>query len=205
MADSTEKPACKYGEQCYQRNEAHKNRFSHPPKKNLRECETEEESSPESSPERQPKNKRFKASGDEETGGTSIENESSEAEPQQPSAPKAELINDSAASSEKQISSNQEKHLDENATLTQHHLHTIRTQFLLEVPKDVLLFWDYCKNHCQGRECDPVHTFDKLGMRLVGPFDVLAGYFDKTDTYDIGDYLRHWRFYYDPPEFHVCQ
>lgn len=30
MADKNEKPACKYGEACYQRNEAHLNRFSHP-------------------------------------------------------------------------------------------------------------------------------------------------------------------------------
>lgn len=32
MADENSKPACKYGENCYQKNETHINRFSHPPK-----------------------------------------------------------------------------------------------------------------------------------------------------------------------------
>lgn len=30
MADENSKPKCKYGENCYQKNEAHLNRFSHP-------------------------------------------------------------------------------------------------------------------------------------------------------------------------------
>lgn len=32
MADDMSKPKCKYGESCYQKNEAHLNRFSHPSK-----------------------------------------------------------------------------------------------------------------------------------------------------------------------------
>ena len=43
-----------------------------------------------------------------------------------------------------------------------------------------------------------------LGLQLVGPYDVLAG---KTKTHAVRDssrrpnYLRHWRYFYDPPEF----
>ena len=43
-----------------------------------------------------------------------------------------------------------------------------------------------------------------LGLQLVGPYDVLAG---KTKKYvsragsGRPNYLRHWRYYFDPPEF----
>jgi len=39
-----------------------------------------------------------------------------------------------------------------------------------------------------------------LGLQLVGPYDVLAGKTRRT----VGrcpNYLCHWRYYYDPPEF----
>jgi len=39
-----------------------------------------------------------------------------------------------------------------------------------------------------------------VGLQLVGPYDVLAG---KTKSGPVArpNYLRHWRYYYDPPEF----
>jgi len=41
-------------------------------------------------------------------------------------------------------------------------------------------------------------------LQLVGPYDVLAGK-TKKHTARTGsespNYLRHWRYYYDPPEF----
>ena len=42
----------------------------------------------------------------------------------------------------------------------------------------------------------------KLDLQLVGPYDILAG---KTKAKNSRGkrpcYLRHWRYYYDPPEF----
>ena len=37
-----------------------------------------------------------------------------------------------------------------------------------------------------------------LGLTLVGPYDILAGKHKKATN---PCYLRHWRYYYDPPEF----
>ncbi len=41
-----------------------------------------------------------------------------------------------------------------------------------------------------------------LGLQLVGPFDILAGKSVKKNSKGKKPcYLRHWRYYYDPPEF----
>ena len=44
--------------------------------------------------------------------------------------------------------------------------------------------------------------WSKLGLQLVGPYDVLAGRTCKKNSRGRRPcYLRHWRYYYDPPEF----
>ncbi|XP_052870880.1 histone PARylation factor 1-like [Anopheles cruzii] len=59
--------------------------------------------------------------------------------------------------------------------------------------------WEFCvAGQGNGK---PEDVFDKIGLRLVGPFDVLAGKFKDVKIHEPGDYLRHWRFYFDPPEF----
>ena len=41
-----------------------------------------------------------------------------------------------------------------------------------------------------------------LGLQLVGPFDVLAGRSKKRNSAGKKpNYLIHWRYFYDPPEF----
>ena len=37
-----------------------------------------------------------------------------------------------------------------------------------------------------------------MGLKLVGPYDILAG---KKSTKKKPCWYRHWRYYYDPPEF----
>lgn len=39
-----------------------------------------------------------------------------------------------------------------------------------------------------------------LDLHLVGPYDVLAGKKDRKNGKRKPNYLRHWRYYYDPPE-----
>lgn len=68
------------------------------------------------------------------------------------------------------------------------------------MPDDFYRFWDFCKSHCKDGQ-KPEQIFEKFGLELVGPFDVLAGKFQNADLFEPGDYLRHWRYYYDPPEF----
>lgn len=43
-----------------------------------------------------------------------------------------------------------------------------------------------------------------VNLKLVGPYDVLAGHMNEFDVNDIEKNVLHWRYYYDPPEFQVC-
>lgn len=72
----------------------------------------------------------------------------------------------------------------------------VKTKFLVEMPEDFYSFWDFCK---QINSKDPLNALKDFGLTLVGPYDILAGKFSN----DIPDenYLIHWRYYYDPPEF----
>lgn len=45
---------------------------------------------------------------------------------------------------------------------------------------------------------DALHS--TTGLRLVGPYDIMAGKFDNMDS-DSVNYHLHWRYFYDPPEF----
>jgi hypothetical protein len=43
-----------------------------------------------------------------------------------------------------------------------------------------------------------------VGLKLVGPYDVLAGHMNGFNANDVEKTVLHWRYYYDPPEFQVC-
>ncbi len=45
-------------------------------------------------------------------------------------------------------------------------------------------------------------ALEPIDLKLVGPFDVLSGSVNE-ETVDSDAALRHWRYYYDPPEFQV--
>lgn len=78
----------------------------------------------------------------------------------------------------------------------------IKHKFLVEMPRDFYAFWEYCKANAK-KDTKPENILSKFGLILVGPFDVLAGKFAEAQMYEPGDYLRHCRFFYDPPEFQV--
>lgn len=57
----------------------------------------------------------------------------------------------------------------------------IRNKFLVEMPIDFYKFWDFCKENVK-KDQKPETLFDKFGLTLLGPFDVLAGKFDPLQT-----------------------
>lgn len=70
----------------------------------------------------------------------------------------------------------------------------------------------YCKLYfpLKGEKCvcSLLSTADALkkdtGLQLVGPYDILAGNHTGVDRNRHGkrpNFLLHWRYYYDPPEF----
>lgn len=46
-------------------------------------------------------------------------------------------------------------------------------------------------------------AFLPVGLKLVGPYDVLTGRMNTLDSKYLEKGVLHWRYYYDPPEFQV--
>lgn len=93
------------------------------------------------------------------------------------------------------------------------------------MPDSFFTFWDFCK---EINSSNPTEALAVMDLKLVGPFDVLTGRLneshipvpyekkiekneedddgsgDEEDEYadpeDRNAILRHWRFFYDPPE-----
>uniref|UniRef100_A0A1E1X899 PBZ-type domain-containing protein n=1 Tax=Amblyomma aureolatum TaxID=187763 RepID=A0A1E1X899_9ACAR len=75
---------------------------------------------------------------------------------------------------------------------------SIKQKFLVEMPDDFYDFWDFC---CSLNKKDPSDALHELlGLRLVGPFDVLCGKLKNKSVKTSDDFLCHWRYFYDPPE-----
>lgn len=73
----------------------------------------------------------------------------------------------------------------------------IKEKFLVDMPEDFYLFWEFCKE--QNPKC-PSDAFKAVGLVLVGPYDALANKFCGLEEKDSEQYLLHWRYYYDLPE-----
>lgn len=74
----------------------------------------------------------------------------------------------------------------------------IKKKFLVSMPEDFWAFWDFCRDLHNDV---PQEALKSVGLTLVGPFDVLGSKFAGATENDSVDYLLHWRYYYDPPEF----
>lgn len=219
MSDTDSRPACKYGVNCYQRNELHVNRFSHPPKTVETVTTPDASGSVDSTPDpkkrtsESPSPKKFKFMNPN-GGSRSLRSKSKSPMPSSPS--KEDYVDDTPASHRIHHGPDQMHDIDyinnsfdgntqysqraEYKKLLETPDQFIREKFLAEMPADFYRFWDFCKSQCKNEQ-KPEQIFQQFGLQLVGPFDVLAGKFDSADLFEPGDYLRHWRYYYDPPEF----
>lgn len=241
MADEDDKPACKYGINCYRRNEEHKERFSHPPK-DRNDTDREQSKSPpkhvdlnttppakrrktvssdgsddsDSDAEDQPEIESI-SNGSEKSADASmakVEDEDEEEEEPHQSSPaqKDKAATERSAATPTRCSEFISKNFDkgphgqrvEHQNLLESPALFIRSKFLVEMPADFYEFWSFCEANTKA-DSKPENLLSKFGLSLVGPFDVLAKKFDKVDPFEPGEYLRHWRFYYDPPEFQVSE
>lgn len=224
MADQDQRPACKYGIDCYQRNQAHKDRFSHPPKDQADDDENRRSASP------QPAKRRKTESSVESDDDSDAEIESSpkanDADVESTSnGSTSENITATSAQTHEEASNSAAENVSqpvvkcsefiyenfdhgphaqraEHKKLLESPIEFIRAKFLVEMPADFLAFWEFCEAE-KKTNSKAEHLFSKFGLHLVGPFDVLAKKFHDVEPFEPGDYLRHWRFYYDPPEFQV--
>lgn len=75
----------------------------------------------------------------------------------------------------------------------------IEELFSVKMPKDFYKFYKFCESLSAK---DPSKACKLVGLELVGAFDVLSGKI-KDDAVQDEKYLRHWRYFYDVPEFQV--
>ncbi|XP_060531382.1 histone PARylation factor 1 isoform X2 [Cylas formicarius] len=180
---------CKYGVKCYQKNMVHLSKYKHPPKTN------------KETPVTQPK-KRIKLDREptEEVNETGIKGDiNTLLEKNKEIRPNILIKNTGIDTSID--SPNTSSNIDRISTRTPKNINVrdfIKQKFLVEMPDDFYQFWDFCKGI---NELHPEEVLKTLSLIFVGPYDVLAGKFNDVNEKLNEDYLIHWRYYFDPPEF----
>lgn len=196
------KQDCKYWDKCYQKNEVHLEKYNHP--------ERAASPKPDKSPKKDaavsaPAPKRRSSEMDKPKGPEQNDTKQSPDKPKYDTdeLKKEALSNisgkDYMALLQKRIKFSEQQEYD---NLVKSH-EFIRHKFLVEMPPDFYVFWKFLeelKPNIKGEQILE-HLEKQFQLVAVGPFEYLAGKFDKAKLHEPGDYLRHWRFYYDPPEF----
>ncbi|KAG9330731.1 hypothetical protein JZ751_022325 [Albula glossodonta] len=72
----------------------------------------------------------------------------------------------------------------------------VESLYKLCMPEDFYHFWSFCQR--LHPESPQEALRDTLGLKLVGPFDIMDG---KHKSAKNPNYFLHWRHFYDPPEF----
>ena len=75
----------------------------------------------------------------------------------------------------------------------------IKQKFLVDMPEDFYQFFEFCQSLSPSSPCSALSSSG--GLLLVGPFDILGDKIPDSAVRSSRLFLRHWRFYYDPPEF----
>lgn len=200
---------CKYWDKCYQTNPVHREKFQHPAKspeigpddQEPMDAKRKSTSPAQEDVEDAKKQKTDDSMDVEAAPGPSATETENRKEILDPNLPKFEKIDHRDVEFitdiyDKQIQYSQKK---ENEELLANPKMFLRHKFVHEMPEDFFQFWEFCKT-TQNKD-KPELSFEKIGLRLVGPFDYMAGRFHNAPMFEPGDFIRHWRFYYDPPEF----
>nr|SVE88199.1 EOG090X0BAY [Daphnia similis] len=179
---SEHKPLCKYGENCYQKNSHHLQKFRHPQRDPVPVLKPEQELQEKS-------NESITCLMS--SGSTEVkEQETSEANGTSSSVTAEHGIGNQESKEDDSELAHSPLNVKEN----------IKQKFLVEMPDDFYQFWAFCQSICQQNTLELFKA--SLGLQLVGPFELLDQTQKKSKPKDKSDnLLTKWRFYYDPPEF----
>jgi len=200
---------CKYGAGCYQKNPEHKAKFKHPEKKEQsRDSDTDKENeatvnqvvspgkkrqlSDDSDVECSKKTKVHEISDDSQdevnnTDDSQDEDDNTDVE-----------VDSNAETEDKNVVEVEEESYNDILPASPTNIRdNIKSKFLVSMPDDFYEFFDFCKSM---NSVAPVEALSSIGMKLCGPFDVLAGTIPDCAPRSAKLYLTHGRYYYDPPE-----
>lgn len=168
--------ACKYGEDCYQKNPMHHQKFRHP--------KAGEKEDPSETREEQiePSPKKLKTV------------EATEQVPEVVEDTKADQGEDVACeeSQEEEFEAVEENSepVPEFKDWPKDPVVSVEQKFLVKMPEDFMAFWDFCKGI--NRENPREALLKSCGLILVGPFDIVAG--QEFKSTNLNDYLCHYRY-----------
>jgi len=180
------RPECRYGAGCYQKNPDHKNKFKHPDK-NENEKENKTDFNPdnkkrlaeEDSNVELEKKVRHDMSSEEESSDPEVTETSNENKENSKTLSKDEVFNDLLPISPQNVK-------DE-----------VKQKFLLGMPEDFYDFHQFCKSLDQN---NTNKALSSVGLELGGPFEVLSGTIPTSAPQSKQLFESHHRYYYDPPE-----
>ncbi|XP_003705074.1 histone PARylation factor 1 [Megachile rotundata] len=210
---------CKYGTKCYQKNAVHHEKYKHPPGKKMKKGKGVKDSV---------KNKKRKIENKNETSKDFPKKRKMEQENDDTINEKLHCTVSDAESTAKhndeynknitELSSDNTNNVKdvinqctiasllkdcniniENDTVSQNDIKIIISHlFLTEMPDDFFHFYKLCKDI---NEKDCFNALKDLHLQLVGPYDVFRDEFLSFKVDSKEALLKHWRYYYDPPEF----
>uniref|UniRef100_A0A1A9WGT1 Zf-CCHH domain-containing protein n=1 Tax=Glossina brevipalpis TaxID=37001 RepID=A0A1A9WGT1_9MUSC len=183
------KENCKYWDKCYQRNEVHLRKYNHPHTTNDKGLDGKSENSTKAN---------VQESGNIKNTEDDVQDKYETASLREEAMAKLSGKN-YMAMLQNRIKLSEQKEYD---NLVQSN-EFIRHKFLVEMPPDFYTFWKFLQQLNPNKDGQELLLFmeKQFQLQLVGPFEFLAGKFQKAKIREPGDYLRHWRFFYDPPEF----
>ena len=197
---------CKYGANCYQKNPEHKAKFKHPESepdkenKKAREDEVDAVATVCDGKKNQgniPNKRRLSSETEEvETKRKKVQQFSSSEESQE----EEEDTDEGEGRKEKEESQVVDELEEYDDILTESGSdikEDIRTKFLITMPEDFYIFFDFCKSLNSKA---PLEALCLVGLKLCGPYDLLGNNIPAESPKSQRLYLTHGRFYYDPPE-----
>ncbi|CAL1540707.1 unnamed protein product [Lymnaea stagnalis] len=209
----SKKPACKYGSKCYRKNPQHIQNYSHLDEDENNDMNEIEGKARPVKTSRETKQKRtindfFSKSkqshevsdSDEDTGPPPGKKGKSE------HLSKTNISEDEPdtgdGEGEKSSLDTEEDETEVAPNSPEDVKQSIKDKYLVEMPADFYQFWDFCKSLKPG---NPSSALEKtLNVSLVGPFDILGKKHKLITKNKHGrrpNFLLHYRYYYDPPEF----
>jgi len=188
---------CKYGKDCYQKNPMHHQKFRHPKDEEKENKKVEDKEEVVEKAQEEPPAKKLK-----------VDDESDTEEPTKESPKDLDDTDGAKASKSPEVFDDDEKEtplqVDDNSDLVpafkdwpSDPVKSVEQKFLTKMPEDFMAFWEMCKTI--DRENPREALVKSCGLLLVGPYDIVAG--QEFESNKLNDYLCHYRFYRDPPEF----
>ncbi|XP_017888758.1 histone PARylation factor 1 [Ceratina calcarata] len=202
---------CRYGAKCYQKNPVHHQKYKHLPATNAKigrgakrtvlnkkRKKTSKDRTENESPQK--KVQKTENGTDDEAESVPVvnnidenndveESKSSESEEHE-IKDSSELVTVSSLLGDVAIESDKISLAEAQPVIS--HL------FLVQMPDDFFQFYEFCQSIS---EKNPLNVLNDFHLQLVGPFDVFRETFLEAKVEDKQALLRHWRYYYDPPEF----